>query len=48
MVAIYSFIENGESSGFLREDVDVNGDSSVNTADVVKVYDAIINGSGEE
>ncbi|MBP5731542.1 MAG: hypothetical protein J6W50_02395 [Bacteroidaceae bacterium] len=48
VVAIYSFIENGESSGFLREDVDVNGDSSVNTADVVKVYDAIINGSGEE
>ena len=47
VVAIYSFIENGSSSGFTHEDGDVNSDDSVNTADVVKVYDYIINGSGE-
>ena len=45
VVAIYSYIENGETtSGIPQEDANVNGDSSVNTADVVKVYDIIING----
>ena len=45
VVAIYSFIEKGESSGFTREDANVNGDENVNTADVVAVYDRIVNGT---
>ncbi|MBO4731039.1 MAG: SUMF1/EgtB/PvdO family nonheme iron enzyme [Bacteroidaceae bacterium] len=51
VVAIYSFIENGDASGFTRDDANVNGDKNgdgiaiVNTADVVAAYDAIINGA---
>ena len=44
VVAIYSYIESGAASGFIKEAADVNGDGYVNTADVVKVYDVIING----
>ena len=46
VVAVYTFIEKGETSGFLREACDVNGDGSVNTADVVAIYTAIIGPSG--
>ena len=44
VVAIYSYIEQGDASGITREAADVNGDDDVNTADVVMVYDIIING----
>ena len=46
VVAVYTFIEKGETSGFVREACDVNGDGSVNTADVVAIYTAIIGPSG--
>ena len=46
VVAVYSFIEKGEASGFDREAADVNNDGSVNTADVVAIYTAIIGSSG--
>ncbi|MBP5732032.1 MAG: hypothetical protein J6W50_04905, partial [Bacteroidaceae bacterium] len=42
VVAVYSFIEQGEASGITKEAADVNGDGSVNTADVVAIYTAII------
>ena len=45
VVAVYTFIEKGASSGFTREACDVNGDGNVNTADVVAIYTAIV-GSG--
>ena len=45
VVAIYTYIEQGDASGFLRDAADVNSDTYVNTADVVAVYDYIINGS---
>ena len=35
-------IQKGDASGFTRDACDVNGDSSVNTADVVAIYTAII------
>ena len=44
VVAVYSFIEKGEASGFDREAADVNNDGNVNTADVVAIYSIIING----
>ena len=46
VVAVYSFIEKGSESGFVRESCDVNGDGNVNTADVVAIYTAIIGSSG--
>ncbi|MBP5628949.1 MAG: dockerin type I repeat-containing protein, partial [Bacteroidaceae bacterium] len=46
VVAVYTFIEKGEGSGFTREAADVNRDNNVNTADVVAIYTAIIGGSG--
>ena len=42
VVAVYTYIENGDASGFTRDACDVNGDSNVNTADVVAIYTAII------
>ena len=47
VVAVYSFIENGAESGFIRADCDVNRDGKANTADVVAIYSIIINGSVE-
>ena len=47
VVAVYTYIENGDASGFTREACDVNGDSNVNTADVVAIYTLIIGGSTE-
>ena len=44
VVAIYSYIMDGDNGDFTKEEADVNGDGSVNTADVVKIYDVIING----
>lgn len=44
VVAVYTYIEQGEASGFTREAVNVNGDAAVNTADVVRIYNVIING----
>lgn len=44
VVAVYSFIEKGEASGFTREACNVNGDGNVNTADVVAIYSIIIKG----
>lgn len=46
VVAVYSFIENGEGSGITKEAADVNGDGFVNTADVVAIYTAIIGSEG--
>ena len=42
VVAVYTYIEKGDASGFTREACDVNADNSVNTADVVAIYTAII------
>ena len=47
VVAVYTYITEGDASGFIREDCNVNGDDAVNTADVVKIYDLIIHGAGE-
>ena len=44
VTAIYSYIINGESSGFTRDKANVNGDNDVNTADVTAIYNYIING----
>ena len=44
VVAVYSYIEKGDASGFDRKAADVNNDGSVNTADVVAIYSIIING----
>ena len=44
VVAVYTFIEKGSESGFVRETCDVNKDDAVNTADVVAIYTAIIGG----
>ncbi|MBQ7743034.1 MAG: leucine-rich repeat protein [Bacteroidaceae bacterium] len=46
VVAVYTFIEKGATSGFKREACDVNADGNVNTADVVAIYTAIIGGEG--
>ena len=46
VVAVYTFIEKGSESGFTREAADVNRDGSVNTADVVAIYTAIIGSEG--
>ena len=45
VTAIYSYIINGDSSGFTRDKANVNGDNDVNTADVTAIYNYIINGS---
>ncbi|MCH5178349.1 MAG: dockerin type I repeat-containing protein [Prevotellaceae bacterium] len=39
--ALYSYIIDGENSGYTAEVVDVNGDGSVTTADVVAIYEII-------
>ena len=44
VVAVYTFIEQGDASGFTREACDVNADGSVNTADVVAIYSIIVKG----
>ena len=44
VTAIYSYIINGESSGFTRDKANTNGDNNVNTADVTAIYNYIING----
>ncbi|MBQ7741922.1 MAG: leucine-rich repeat protein [Bacteroidaceae bacterium] len=44
VVAVYTYIEKGDASGFTREAADVNNDGSVNTADVVAIYSIIIKG----
>ena len=41
VVAVYSFIESGNTSGFTREDANVNSDNDINTADVVAIYNYI-------
>ena len=46
VVAVYTYIEKGSTSGFTAEAADVNGDGSVNTADVVAIYTAIIGSDG--
>ena len=48
VVAVYTYIQLGESSGFLRDAADVNGDGNVNTADVVAIYTAIIGNVGSK
>ena len=45
VVAVYTYIEKGEFSGFTQDAANVNGDTYVNTADVVAIYSLIINGS---
>ena len=45
VTAIYSYIINGERSGFTRDKANTNGDNNVNTADVTAIYNYIINGS---
>lgn len=47
IVAIYSYIEQGDASGFSRKRANVDGDDDVNTADVVAVYNIIILGDTE-
>ena len=44
VTAIYSYIINGNSSGFTRGKANVNDDGDVNTADVTAIYNYIING----
>ena len=44
VVAVYSFIEKGNASGFSREAANVNGDEAVNTADIVAIYNYIVGG----
>ena len=46
-MAIYSYIEQGDASGFSRKRANVDGDDDVNTADVVAVYNIIILGDTE-
>lgn len=44
VVAIYSYIIDGQLSGISETDADVNRDNKINTADVTAVYDIIIKG----
>ena len=44
VVAIYSYIISGQSTGISETDADVNRDGNVNTADVTAVYSIIITG----
>ena len=44
VVAVYAYIEKGETSGFSREAANVNGDGAVNTADIVAIYNYIVEG----
>ncbi|MBR6714466.1 MAG: InlB B-repeat-containing protein [Bacteroidaceae bacterium] len=44
VVAIYSFIIDGDDSGIEMDNADVNGDGLVNTADVTAVYNIVTNG----
>ena len=44
VTAVYSYIINGNNSGFTRYKADVNNDGSVSTADVTGIYNLIING----
>ena len=46
-MAIYAYIIEGEASGYTKEAADVDGSGDVNSADVVAVYDIIINGDKE-
>jgi hypothetical protein len=48
VVAVYTFIEKGASSGFTKAAADVNSDDAVNTADVVAIYTAIIGNTGSK
>lgn len=47
-VAVYNFIQDGESSGSSKATCDVNGDDIVNSADVVEIYNAIIGSSSAQ
>ena len=47
VVAVYSYIIDGDASGILKVNADVDGDGNVNSADVVAIYDIIVNGAGE-
>ena len=44
VTAVYSYIINGEESGFSKDVADVNGDGDVNTADVAAIYAIIVGG----
>ena len=44
VVAVYSYIIDGDDSGIAKAAADVDGDGNVTTADVVAIYDIIING----
>jgi len=44
VVAVYSYIIEGDASGWLKERADVTGDGDVNTSDVVAIYAIIIGG----
>ena len=45
VTAVYSYIINGEKSGFTKEAANVNGDNDINTADVTAIYSIIIGGT---
>ena len=47
VVAVYSYIIDGDASGILKVNADVDGEGNVNSADVVAIYDIIVNGEGE-
>lgn len=42
VVAVYNYIQIGNSNGMKQETYDVNGDGKVNSADIVAIYNAII------
>jgi hypothetical protein len=42
VVAIYSYIISGKESGIQNDDADVDQNGQVNSADVVAVYNIII------
>ena len=46
VTAVYSYVINGESSGFTKDIADVNGDGDVNSADVVAIYTIIVGSNG--
>ena len=48
VVAVYTYIEQGDDSGFTRDFANVNRDDKINTADVVAIYDIIINGESDD
>ena len=44
VVAAYTYIIDGASSGYSKSDADVNGNGNVNSADIVAIYNYIVTG----